>query len=67
MLEELRAIGLPMRSKMGVTWIGWTTDREKADKAKALGARVVYYSSRDPEYCGWEVSFTEPRVELHSV
>ena len=77
LLEQLRALGLPMGgsyrpqsftsteddgSEVTVTrqqWIGWTTDRKKADAAKELGANVTLRTSRDPRFSGWDVSVHE--------
>jgi len=73
MIEEVRALGLKMgswyapvttknddgTSKTTQRFYGWTTDREKAEKAKALGVHVSPYYSRDPEFCGWELALTE--------
>jgi hypothetical protein len=61
LIEQLRAIGLPM-----TTWyasghrVAWTTDEAKASKASELGAIVMDYQSRDPKFSGWEVSARDP-------
>src|SRR5215467_13121238 len=73
LLEQVRALGLPLGScyqkqtvdkidggkQTSQLFIGWTTDRDKAEAAKALGATIQHYTSRDPEFNGWDVSVRE--------
>lgn len=56
LLEQLRTIGLPMKSKIHGNYISWTTDHGKAEAAHSLGARCIRYLSHDPKFSGWEVS-----------
>ena len=39
--------------------LSWTTDSEKADAARELGATVTSYRAADPAFSGWEVSVRE--------
>ena len=39
--------------------IGWTTDKDKADRARELGATVTSYRAHDPAFSGWEISIHE--------
>lgn len=69
-LEQLRALGLPMISRYApITgedengepyarqrFVSWTTDETKATAAGDLGALVVPYRSFAEGYSGWEVS-----------
>jgi hypothetical protein len=56
LVEQLRAIGLPVTSRYASGHhVAWTTDEAKASKASELGAIVVDYRSSDPKFSGWEV------------
>lgn len=70
-MDELRAAGLAMggryaprtfvdpetdEERTSTLYIGWTTDRGKADAARELGATVLAYQAHDPACSGWEVS-----------
>jgi len=73
MIEEVRALGLKMgswyaphttksddgSSRTVQRFYGWTTDREKAEAARELGAHVTNYYSRDPEFCGFDIEVRE--------
>jgi len=51
LLFQLKTWGIEMGSKMGDgTYVGWTTDREKAEQAKRAGARVEQINN------GWDIS-----------
>jgi hypothetical protein len=73
LLNELRAIGLPMTSRYvferpardtdGATetvshYLAWTTSRERAEQASDLGAVLRPYKSRDAQFSGWEIRVT---------
>lgn len=54
-VRELRAAGFPMLSRHMGAQIAWTTDPEKAEKARVLGAEIRPYRSPRPDACGWEI------------
>jgi len=62
LLDHCRdVIGLPMRGLRGGYHIGWTTDKDNASAAREAGANLSSYTSDDPMYSGWEVSFLNGR------
>lgn len=71
LLGELRGIGLTMVSRYPRTsftdpetkedhvsqlHLGWTTDQEKANKAREMGAIVTSCKPDEPGFSGWEIS-----------
>jgi len=54
-------VGLKMGGLHHGNHIGWTTSREKAERAREAGALLRPYYSRDPEFSGWEIVFAVGR------
>ncbi len=56
-VEEIReASGIAMGSRAHGHWIGWTTDAEKMEKAKAAGAMCKQIGPPEYTITGWDIS-----------
>ena len=62
LLDYVRGLGVACGSIHQGRHVGWTTDEAKADAARAAGASLAAYTSREPSASGWEVSFLKGSV-----
>lgn len=61
LIDYAHEVGVAMGSLAQGRHVGWTTDREKAMALREAGAELHGYSSSDPKFTGWEVTFAVGR------
>jgi len=64
LLDYAREHGVAMGSVHHGRHVGWTTNTDAADALRERGANLSYYTSTDPKFNGWEVSFAQGREVL---